>query len=249
MVLSEKLFMKFLIALFSLCIFIACASNEIGNSKDVNPQSIFIDYSVIAEETDDSVTCLAQFRFAGENGTTLVLNDPSCIKIDEMNVSVDSNNVMGAFYKRKFATASFAGSHSWKYIDRESNQYLTGFVFSPFKLKNKLPASQSRGDSLLIKLDGLQNGAMVSVQLSDTSSKTEDVILKNNIKNGELLIAASTWQYLRPGPVCVGIYNTIDTSLPIDARPAEGGRLYVNYSLKKREINLKNDPLSYSSKF
>jgi len=114
--------MKFsLPASLFICLTIGCSSNEIGNSKDVNPQTIFVDYSVSGEENNDSVTCWAQFRFAGEDGTTLVLNEPSNIRLDGMEIAVDSSAGVGALYEKKFKTALFAGSHAWHYTDGEMN--------------------------------------------------------------------------------------------------------------------------------
>jgi hypothetical protein len=241
--------MKFLLyAFFAVCMFTGCASNEIGNSKDVNPQTIFVDYSVLGEENDDSVTCLAQFRFAGENGTTLVLNEPSNIMIDETAVAVDSNDAMGAFYEKKFKTVSFGGLHSWKYIDGETSNYSTAFVFTPFSLKKQLPLVQGRKDSLLIELTGLQDGTVITTELSDTSSKTENVIVKNKIGNGKITIPASAWQNLSTGPVSVRLSNTIDTSLSINERPAEGGHILVNYFLRERKVNLRGDAVEFASK-
>jgi hypothetical protein len=49
----------------------SCTSNEIGNSKDVNPDAVFFDYEVWAEEGKEDVTVNLQYRMGGKNGTTL----------------------------------------------------------------------------------------------------------------------------------------------------------------------------------
>ena len=230
-----------------LCLTIACSSNEIGNSKDVNPQTIFVRYSVFGEENNDSVTCWAQFRFAGEDGTTLVLNEPSNIRLDGMEIVVDSSAGMGALYKKKFKTALFAGSHAWRYTDGEMNSYPSAFAFTPFSLKSPLPSAVSREDSLLIELNGLPNGAFITTALSDTSSSTNDVILKNMIDDGRFTIPSTVWQKLGPGPVAIQISNTVDTTLPIGERPAEGGRILVTYALQERTVDLRDDSARFAS--
>ena len=239
--------MKFSPACLLLCLTIGCSSNEIGNSKDVNPQTIFVRYSVFGEENNDSVTCRAQFRFAGEDGTTLLLNEPSNIRLDGMEIGVDSSAAMGALYEKKFKTALFAGSHAWRYTDGEMNSYPSGFAFTPFRLISPLPSAVSRKDSLLIELNGLPNGTFITTALSDTSSSTDDLILKYKIDDGRFTIPPSVWQKLSPGPVAVQISNTIDTTLPIGERPAEGGRISVSYSLQERAVNLRDDSARLAS--
>ena len=240
--------MKFFVTAFVLGgIVIACTSNEIGNSKDVNPQTIFVDYAVSGEENNDSVTCMAQFRFAGSNGTTLVLNEPSNIRLDGIEIGVDSNDAMGAFYQKKFKIASFAGPRAWKYIDGQLNSYPAAFMFTRFSLKSQLPRALSRKDSLLIELNDLRNGTEITTALSDTSSETEDIILKTKVDHGRFTIPSSVWRQLRPGPVSVQISNSVDTTLSIGERPAEGGRIFINYSLHEREINLRDDPSNFAS--
>ncbi len=63
---------KLLTAIFFAAIFCSCSSNEIGNSKDVAQDKIFQQYKVEYKEGDNQLSCRAQFRFAGRNGTTLV---------------------------------------------------------------------------------------------------------------------------------------------------------------------------------
>lgn len=240
--------MKFsLPASLFICLTIGCSSHEIGNSKDVNPQTIFVDYTVTGEENDDSVTCWAQFRFAGEDGTTLVLNEPSSIRLDGTEIAVDSSEGMGAFYEKKFKTGLFAGSHAWRYTDGEMNSYPSTFAFTPFRLARPLPSAVSRKDSLLIELDGLQNGTLITTALSDTSSSTDDVIFKNKINDGRFTIPLSGCKMLSAGPVTVQISNTVDTTLAVGERPAEGGRIFVTYALKERVVNLRDDSPGFAS--
>src|SRR6478735_6391121 len=102
--------------LFVSGIFIfSCSSNEIGNSKDVNPETIYLDYEIYYDNGDDSVSCYLQYRFAGENGTTLVLNSPAGVSIDGNNIPVDSNNISGAFYLKNFYAKNFTGKHNITY--------------------------------------------------------------------------------------------------------------------------------------
>lgn len=84
-------------------VFTACQSNETGNSKDVAQDQIYRSYEVTFEEADYSGSASAVFRFAGENGTTLILNAPS--KITANGVQLTEGNMLfgGAYYSNPFA--------------------------------------------------------------------------------------------------------------------------------------------------
>mgnify|MGYP001588509514 FL=1 len=75
----------------SFLVFCSCNSNEIGKEKDVDPESIYFDYQVKGEEGDDHVTVLLQYRFAGENGTTLTIDEPGKVEFDGEVIKVDSS--------------------------------------------------------------------------------------------------------------------------------------------------------------
>lgn len=88
-----------------------CQSNEIGNSKDVNPEAIYRTYSVQAIEGGSHVSFGAVFRFGGENGTTLVLNEKSHVSFDGKILAVDSSKGSGALYLVQLPMADAAGEH------------------------------------------------------------------------------------------------------------------------------------------
>src|SRR6266508_529111 len=87
-----------LISLLTISSLIACTSNEIGNSKDVNPDAVFFDYKIRGEEKDSNITVYIQYRMGGSNGTTLVLNEPAKVQLDGEIIPVDSAKLAGAFY-------------------------------------------------------------------------------------------------------------------------------------------------------
>ena len=73
--------------------FYGCSNSEIGESKDVAQETIFQQYSIRYNEGDEKATLNAKFRFAGINGTTLVLSKPSSIQFDNITLAVDSNDI------------------------------------------------------------------------------------------------------------------------------------------------------------
>src|SRR4026208_2066694 len=111
-----KLFISALI-LTSIFFLFSCTSNEIGNSKDVNPDAVFFDYKIWAEETREDVTVNLQYRMGGKNGTTLVLDAPSKVLFDGEELELDSAKVTGAYYELQRPFASFAGKHTISFTD------------------------------------------------------------------------------------------------------------------------------------
>jgi len=82
---------RIILSIFICTSLLACTSNEIGNSKDVNPDTIWFDYRISGEEGKEEVTTMLQFRFGGENGTTLVLNEPAGVELDGARIKGDSS--------------------------------------------------------------------------------------------------------------------------------------------------------------
>src|SRR6187397_2623725 len=117
------------ISIFSL---FSCTSNEIGNSKDVNPEAVFFDYEVWAEEDKEDVTVNLQYRMGGKNGTTLVLDEPSKVILDGEQLKVDSAKVTGAYYEVQRPLASFTGKHTINFTDVNNKEYNEEFAFTPF---------------------------------------------------------------------------------------------------------------------
>jgi hypothetical protein len=120
----------------------SCTSNEIGNSKDVNPDAIYFDYKIWAEEGKQDVSIMLQYRFGGANGTTLVLNDPAKVELDGASSYLpDSSRMTGAFYEVIKPLAGFSGDHKIIFTDINKKQYEEEFSFQPFKLSTEIPAA------------------------------------------------------------------------------------------------------------
>ena len=127
-------------------LFFSCTSNEIGNSKDVNPDAVYFDYKIWGEEGKEDITVLLQYRFGGKNGTTLVLNDPASVNLDGKEIPADSSKLTGAFYELMKPINNFSGKHSIVFTDLNKKKYEEEFSFQPFTLKAAIPAQIKRDD-------------------------------------------------------------------------------------------------------
>ncbi len=106
--------------------------------------------SQYGETNDVDISC--QFRFAGKNGTTLVLNNPSKIIFDNETLKVDSSAASGAYYATSKPVAGFLGTHHFEFTDINNKKWENSFTFSNFTLVNA-PATASKKVPLVIPFD------------------------------------------------------------------------------------------------
>jgi hypothetical protein len=225
-----------LISISSLTfILFACTSNEIGNSKDVNPDAVYFDYEIWADETNPDVTVNLQYRMGGPNGTTLVLNEPSKVLFDGEQLKVDSAKVTGAYYEVQKPTASFAGKHTIVFTDLNKKEYKEEIEFIPFTVDSISPIT-NRGD-LVFTFKGLNAVDVLDVALTDTSYSSDDINDTDTIRNGRLFIPASKLSKLVNGPINLQFYKEVE--MPVKNGSKEGGRVLIRYGLQ-REFELKD---------
>jgi len=226
----------FLLLIFSFLIFNSCNSNEIGNSKDVNPEAIYFDYKIWGDEGNDNLTIKLQYRFAGKNGTTLTIEKPARVELDDELVPVDSTKMTGAFYEIHKPINKFNGEHTITFTDINEKQYREKFRFQPLQLKTGLPDTLKRG-KMLLEVNGLDGERFVRVILSDTSFTSEGINRVDTIKNGQIIISEEDMKSLVNGPIQLELIK--EEERPVKNGTREGGRFTISYGLK-REFILKD---------
>jgi len=221
------------ISIFSL---LSCTSNEIGNSKDVNPDAVFFDYEIWADEGKEDVTVNLQYRMGGKNGTTLVLDEPSKVLLDGEQLKVDSAKVTGAYYETQKPFTSFAGKHTISFTDLNKKEYNEEFEFRPFTLDPNVPSTLNRGD-LVFNFKGLDSIDYLSVILTDTSYTSDDINDIDTVRNGRLVITADRLSALINGHINLQFFK--EQTLPLKKPTKEGGKFVITYALK-RDFELKD---------
>lgn len=225
------------LGLLAVIMLAGCNSNEIGNSKDVTPETIYFDYHVTGDEELADVTIKAQYRFAGPNGTTLVLGEPSKIELDGKIIPVDSSKFDGAFYETtRPIEQMMEGSHSLVFTDLNKKQFKEEFQFPVFSLISNPPKIISRGD-LVFELEGLKNEDYIRILMTDTAFNTRGIDRTDTVKNGRITITKADLENLTNGPIQLEFYKEEEKSLKETTR--EGGKIYIFYGLK-REFELKD---------
>jgi len=230
--------------LYSLVLFpvslviISCNSNEIGNSKDVNPESVYFDYRVWGDEESGDITVRLQYRFAGPNGTTLLLEDPGKVELDGVAIKADSSKMNGAYYEMIKPIKDFTGHHTIVFTGLDNKVYKEEFIFQPMTLKTKLPPVISRAE-LVFELDGLAPEDYVRVMMTDTASFSEGIVRIDTVINGRITITKDELAGLANGPIYFELFKEDEKRVKNGTR--EGGKLSISYGLK-REFELKDAP-------
>jgi hypothetical protein len=230
------MFPLIVISVSSFLLLASCTSNEIGSSKDVNPESIYFDYRVWGDEEGGDMTVKLQYRFAGKNGTTLLLEAPSKAEFDGVAIKADSSKMLGAYYEVSKPIKDFAGKHVIVFTDLNNKQYKEEFNFHPISFKTKVPAIINRND-LVFELDGLAPQDYVHVMVNDTASFSEGIDRIDTIKNGRITISKTELARLINGPVRLEISKEDEKS--IRNGTSQGGRISISYGIK-REFELKD---------
>jgi hypothetical protein len=226
----------FLIPAFVLLLIASCTSNEIGNSKDVNPESIYFDYRVWGNEDGGYITTRLQYRFAGPSGTTLLLANPAKAEIDGVAISADSSKMNGAYYEVTKPLKEFTGPHSIVFTDLNGKQYREEFNFQPMSLKTSVPKIVNRAD-LVFELDGLAPTDYIRVMLSDTASFSEGISRIETVRNGRINITKAQLASLINGPILLEFSKEDEKRVKNSTK--EGGKLSVSYEVR-REFELKD---------
>lgn len=213
----------------------ACTSNEIGFSKDVNPATIYTQYSIIKEKDHDSIRCRAQYRFAGQNGTTLFLSHPSMIQLDQQTLFVDSSDFEGAYYEKQFAPHQFSGSHYWLYTAIDGKKFKESFTLqTPVCYADFSTTIQPANYTL--SYQQLQAPVEITVALIDSAGNDYSFTRKLSSQNNQLRIEPAFFDSLATGPITISTY--INQNRALRHCPDEGGNLSLYYFINDWQLQL-----------
>lgn len=212
----------------------ACNSSEIGESRDVNQDKIYMDYTISYTEGDDLVALDFQYRFAGAAGTTLVLNKPSQVKLDGEILKPDSSKYGGAFYKANKNYKTFLGKHSIVFTDINGRQFENSFEFAAFSLVN-LPQNAGRNKDLLVSysISGLSANDDIEINSVDTDSSFH---YHQPGTNTSITIPATDLKRQKQNEV--SFETTVYRQVPLEHTTSEGGKLMLTYRLNPVKIKL-----------
>lgn len=219
-------------AIISTLVFVSVVSckNEIGGSKDVNPENIYFDYKIWGDEGKDNITCMLRFHFSGQNGIALLLDEPSRVELDGEEIPADSARLSGVFYEIQKPLNDFMGKHIITFTGIDNKQYKEEFLFQPFVLKIGPPSIITRHD-WVFQLEGLKPIDYIRVIAIDTSFASNGINEIDTVKKGTLVIQKEKLNNLVNGPVTMQLFK--EEEQPIKNGTKRGGKLSITYGLKR----------------
>ena len=232
----NKLLSQSILFFSSLLIIGGCSSSEIGESKDVNQETIYQTYKVSHTEGNELVELTAQFRFAGDKGTTLVLSKPGSISLDNKIIAVDSSEFDGAFYKTYFNINNGYGKHHLIFKDINGKKFNNEFNFDAFKLVD-VPATAYKNQPLQIKFEtvAFSENDYIEAQSINTDSSFSTVHLAGDA-NYFISIPAKELQRQKGGSISLVI--TLYKRVALKKLTKEGGEILIEQTLKPIKIQL-----------
>jgi len=214
----------------------ACSSNEIGESKDVAPETVYQQYSVGFKEGDKNATVYAQFRFAGDDGTTLVLTKPGNIQLDGVEIPVDSSEFEGAFYKKFPSVDNLQDEHILIFTGFDQRKYENRFSLNIFKLAN-LPETADRTQPIAIQFEPLQLGPNDRIELHPIDSDSSFTV-SYTAADSVPLLCIPVAELKRQKGNQLKMEATFYRHIPLQQATTEGGKLEIEYVSKPFTITL-----------
>ena len=215
-------------ALMSLLL--SCTNNESLKKTDVNPNTVYFDYTVRGDDDDTNVTAYIQFKRGGPNGPALVLENPAKVELDGETIPSHIAKLTGTYYEIQKPLNSFIGKHTITFTDFDGKEYSEEFHYGRFSLKTEIPRIVNRGD-LIIDFRGLGSEDKIRVSATDTSFASRDIVELDTAKNGRLIISAGKLKNLVNGPIILLLSK--ETEKPVENGTKAGGRIVVSYRIKK----------------
>lgn len=215
-------------------LFSACSSNEIGDSKDVAQDKIYQQYDISYSEGNSNAEIFCQFRFAGSDGTTLVLNAPSQLQFDGDVLKADSSTASGAYYKASQPIANFFGKHSFSFTNTAGKRMENSFSFERFKLINT-PASVSKQQAFNLNFEAgaFQAGDHIEIYASNTDSS----FAVSHTDSGNSIVIPATELKRQKGKELT-LEATLYRKIALQQNTDEGGAINIMYALKPITVKL-----------
>lgn len=227
---------------FSIALLLAsCSSNEIGQSKDVNQETIYQEYRLEYNEREKAASLFAQFRFAGENGTTLVLNKPAQLEYNGTRLTVDSNDFSGAFYSIAVPLKNVMGKHTLVFTDGGNKKYQNSFMMDSFYIA-EVPATVSKRAPafLRFKAPALSGDDSIELESEDTDSSFS---VKFTAKDKGDYITIPVSELQRQKNKVLLLVPTLYRKILLQQQTAEGGQISIIQTLQPIKLRLVEETL------
>lgn len=234
---NKKKWLSFWSGCCLLVAFSACLGST-GSEKGIKTDDIFFDYKVWGEEGNDSVTITLQFRYGGQYGPTIALEEPAFVALDGERLSVDSSSITGPIYQVTKAVSRFTGKHNIVFTDSEKKTYKESFVFRPFTLRSPMPDTVYR-KRLNLEFSGLEKEDYVRVLMTDTSFLGDGINRVDTVLFNRMMITREDFSKLADGPIQLEFIR--EEERVVEKSTEAGGYISIVYTIR-REFFLRDRP-------
>lgn len=226
--------------LFSFFIFSVLLISACNTKRDVqiNTGELYLDYAVNAEEGNDNVTVLLQFRDGGEDEDGIYTGASTAVSLDGEPILPDSTAIGGIFYEVHKPLTEFRGKHIILFKNAAGKELVEEFNFEPLALTTAIRDTLVRGE-LGFEFSGLESGDRVRVLLTDTSFINDGINRIEKVKDSRVVIPAASLNRVANGPVQLEFIREYER--PLRMAVEGSGHLRITYSLK-REFFLADAP-------
>jgi len=225
--------MRYRLPIFIIATIFFSACKGKNDKIATDPENIFFDYKITAEEGDDNLTVLLQYKYGDEEGYAFAIDKPGKVLLDGQPLAADSTKMTGVFYEAHKPIPAFAGKHAISFTSPGGAEYKEDFDFKPIILLSEVPDSIQR-DDLVFEFEGLDSEDYIRVVLTDTSFENEGINRVDTVLNGQLIISRDKLSGLANGPVQLEFIREYER--PVKNDTEAGGRLQIIYSLKRQFI-------------
>jgi len=190
---------------------------------------IFFEYSINAEEGNDSVSVLLKFKEYDEYGQAISI-EPGGVSLDGVSLAADSTPMTGPFYALNKHINDFTGKHRIEVVLPDQHKYRDEFNFQPFSVRSPIPDTLKRA-KLQLEFNGLYSGEVVRLTVTDTSFTGDGIQRLDSIWNNRMLITKNELSFLQPRPINLELTRESVQKLPIGT--GAGGVISISYSIRK----------------
>jgi hypothetical protein len=225
-----ELYRKSAFLMLVIAAIVAGCTNHDKRDKEINYDDLYFDYTVSAEEGNENVTCVLQFKKGGDEGKAINI-EPSKIELDGEPIETDSAKLSGFFYEVQKPLNSFVGKHTIVFRTADNRQYKNDFEFSAFSFNEELPGKVRRKPFTIHLKNFPTNVKAVRLLLLDTAFESPGFNDLVPVVNKQINIDQYVLSSVRKGPVVLELY--LEQERQLKQHTPAGGKISITYGLKK----------------
>jgi len=231
-----EFYRKTAVLILLIAAIVAGCTNPDTINKESNYDDLYFDYTISAEEGNENVTCVFQFKKGGDEGKAINI-EPSKIELDGEPIETDSAKLSGFFYEVQKPLKSFMGKHTIVFKTADNRQYKNDFEFPAFSFSEELPGKLRRNPFAIHLKNFPPNVKAVRLLLLDTAFESPGFNDLVPVVHEQINIDQYVLSTVRKGPVVLELY--LELEHPLKQHTTAGGKISITFGLKK-EFDLTN---------